>query len=237
MILIPAGEFIMGASEADEAANKNEKPRHSVYLDSYYIYKYEVTYRQFKKFLKETGYKPRGNWDRFDLPKFLDHPVMNVTYNDAAAYCRWADVKLPTEAQWEKAARGIDGRKYPWGNKWDPNKCNNMSVSDKNVIKKMNPIHAGHGTLPIGSISGDTSPYGVMDMAGNINEWCRDWYKSEYYKKSRRKNPPGPENGTERSTRGGAWSLPAARSRVTSRWSGSVDSNLDDYGFRCAMEE
>jgi len=237
MVLIPAGEFIMGAEELDKQAHNNEKPAHKVYLDAYYIYKYEVTYRQFKKFIKETGYKPIGNWDRFDKPEFLDHPVMNTTFIDAMAYCKWAGVKLPTEAQWEKAARGTDGRLYPWGNNWDPNKCNNSALDNPEIIAKMNAITDGRGSLPVGSIKADTSPYGVMDMAGNINEWCSDWYKAGYYKKSPYKNPPGPDKGFERSTRGGAWSLPPMRSRVTSRWSGSVESELDDYGFRCINEE
>ncbi|MCD4784686.1 MAG: formylglycine-generating enzyme family protein [Candidatus Eremiobacteraeota bacterium] len=237
MFLVPAGEFIMGAQKSDKQAHKNEKPAHKVNLDAFYIYKYEVTYRQFKKFMKETGYKPGGNWDRFDKPEFLDHPVMNITFIDAMQYCKWAKVELPTEAQWEKAARGADGRLYPWGNDWNPNKCNNSELEDPDLIAKMNAITSGRGSLPVGSIKADTSPYGVMDMAGNINEWCSDRYKASYYKKSPYNNPPGPDKGFERSTRGGAWSLPPTRSRTTSRWSGSVESELDDYGFRCILDK
>ena len=236
MVYIPPGEFLMGA-DSDPDAKKNEKPSHKVYLDGFYIYKYEVTYRQFKKFLRETGYKPLGNWKRGDKPGREDHPVMYTTYPDVEEYCRWAKVKLPTEAQWEKAARGTDGRKFPWGEKWNPENCNNADLSGKQILSAMADIHNGRGTLPVGSVPGDMSPYGVMDMAGNINEWCRDWYKSGYYKKSPEKNPQGPEKGTERSTRGGAWSMKMQRCRATSRWSGSVESNLDDYGFRCVVEE
>lgn len=233
MVFVPAGEFLMGAEEEDSQAKKNERPARKVYLDAYYIYKYEVTYGQFKKFLADTGYKPKGNWDRFDRPEFLDRPVMNVTYLDAEAYCKWAGVSLPAEAQWEKAARGTDGRKYPWGNQWDPNKCNNSAMNDPSLLAKTAHILDKRGTLPTGSVAGDESPYGVMDMAGNINEWCADWYKSGYYKNSPPKNPKGPEKGKERSTRGGSWSLPPDRCRASARWSGSVESELDDYGFRC----
>ncbi len=233
MILIPAGEFVMGAKDDDTDAKANEKPAHKVYLDSYYIYKHEVTYRQFKKFLDSTGYKPLGNWSRGDKPERQDHPVMYITYPDAVEYCKWAKVDLPTEAQWEKAARGSYGRKYPWGNDWDPEKCNNIELTDKDIMAKMADIHNKRGTVPVGSIPGDISPYGVMDMGGNINEWCRDWYKSGYYKKSPANNPSGPQKGTEKSTRGGAWSMGSKRCRATSRWSGSVESDLDDYGFRC----
>ena len=236
MILIPAGEFVMGAKDDDADAKANEKPEHKVYLDAYYIYKHEVTYRQFKKFLNATGYKPVGNWSRGDKPERQDHPVMYITYPDAVEYCKWAKVELPTEAQWEKAARGSDGRKYPWGNEWDPEKCNNIELTDKNIMAKMADIHNKRGTVPVGSIPGDISPYGVTDMGGNINEWCRDWYKSGYYKKSPAKNPSGPPKGTEKSTRGGAWSMGSKRCRTTSRWSGSVESDLDDYGFRCVKK-
>lgn len=236
LILIPAGEFVMGAGDDDKEAKQNEKPAHKVKLDAYYINKYEVTYRQFKNFLKKSGYKPVGNWNRFDSPEFLDHPVMNVTFLDADAYCRWAGLNLPSEAQWEMAARGTDGRKYPWGNNWDPNKCNNPETNDPEILKKMNNIQDKRGSLPPGSIASDISPYGIMDMAGNINEWCGDWYISSYYKKAPYYNPEGPDKSAERSIKGGAWSLPPARCRASARWSGSVESDLDDYGFRCGLK-
>lgn len=235
MIYIPSGEFTMGALPDDEEALENEKPAREVYLDGYFIYNYEVTYRQFKRFLEETGYEPIGNWNRFNKPEFLDHPVMNVTFVDAQAYCQWAGVSLPTEAQWEKAARGIDGRKYPWGNHWDSNLCNNIETDNPDYLSKMNPILGERGSMPAGSVTGDVSPYGVMDMAGNINEWCLDLYSSTYYKEGETRNPQGPSEGTERSIRGGSWSLPSRRCRVTARWSGSITSRLDDYGFRCVF--
>jgi len=235
LVLIPAGEFVMGADKDDQQAKQNEKPAHRVQLDAYYINKYEVTYRQYKKFLKESGYKPVGNWDRFDLPEYKDHPGMNVTFPDAQAYCRWAGLNLPTEAQWEMAARGTENRKYPWGNQWDPNKCNNSETKDPHIIRKMNHIQDKRGSLPPGSVPADVSPFGIMDMAGNINEWCSDWYKSSYYKTSPSFNPRGHDKGAERVIRGGSWSLPPSRCRASARWSGSVDSDLDDYGFRCCL--
>ncbi len=230
MILIPSGEFIMGSYKG----LKNEKPPHKVYLDAYYIYKYEVTYAMFNRFVKSTGYESYSNWSLYNKPQYQDHPVMNTTYRDVVFYCKWAGVTLPTEAQWEKAARGVDGRMYPWGNQWDPNKCNNSQMKDPSLIKKMANMYNGRGTLPVGSVLYDCSPYGVMDMAGNVREWCFDWYSPTYYKVSPYKNPVGPSKGSERVVRGGSWSLPPKWCRTSARWSGSLNSIMDNYGFRCA---
>jgi len=123
-----------------------------------------------------------------------DHPIVNVTYDDAVAYCNWAGVELPTEAQWEKAARGTDGRIWPWGNKWDNRKCH----SGESGIDK---------TTPVGSFPSGASPYGVMDMAGNVWEWCADWYDENYYQNSPSRNPqvPRPASGSSPMLRGGSW--------------------------------
>ncbi len=189
IIYIPAGDFLMGSTDADKDANDNEKPQRKVYLDAYYIYKTEVTVAQYRKFCAATVRKmpnaPAWGWKE-------NHPVVNVSWNDAKAYADWAGVVLPTEAQWEKAARGTDGRIYPWGNDWDKKKCANYANS-------------GEGTQPIGGFPMGASPYGVLDMAGNAWEWCGDRYGETYYKTALAKNPTGPVTGNYRVLRGGSW--------------------------------
>ena len=233
MILIPPGKFIMGSDPGEPGAKADESPRRKVYLGAYYVYEKEVTNGMFLRFIEETGYSPAGRWDRDSGKKYPDHPAVYVTYVDAEAYCRWAEVTLPTEAQWERAARGTDGSKYPWGNRWDSNKCNNAGTKDPELLSKMAPIVEGRGTIPGGAAPGDRSPEGVMDLAGNVNEWCLDYWSADYYKNAPSRNPAGPSSGVERVLRGGSWSLPPSRCRCASRWSGDVDSPLDDYGFRC----
>jgi formylglycine-generating enzyme required for sulfatase activity len=190
MIYIPSGKFMMGANDG----NDNEKPLHEVDLDGYWIGKYEVTFAQYDRYCGETGKENPGDegWGR------ENRPVINVSWDDAAAYCRWLSQKtglkfqLPTEAQWEKAARGSRGFQYPWGNDFDKTKCNSYeSRLDK--------------TMPVGSFPSGKSPYGCMDMAGNVWEWCADWYDNDYYKNSPSKNPPGPAHGSARVLRGGSW--------------------------------
>ncbi|MDQ7839342.1 MAG: SUMF1/EgtB/PvdO family nonheme iron enzyme [Thermodesulfobacteriota bacterium] len=202
MIFIPAGEFLRGSPE--EEGSDDECPQHRVYLDDYYIYKYEVTNAQFRKFISETGYSADGNWRDYALAGRERHPVVCVTWNDAKAYCEWAEGRLPTEAQWEKAARGGDGRKYPWGNKWDGTKCN-WDGGPK--VAHMADILLGRGTVLVGSFSEGVSPYGVHDMAGNVWEWCADRYGKNYYRSSPLRNPEGPGEGVYRVLRGGSWNI------------------------------
>ncbi len=232
MILIPPGEFIMGSEPSHPDAGANEIPPRRVYLGAYYIYKTEVTNQMFHQFARATGHSS-VRWDPAWALEYPRHPATYITYPEAEAYCRWAGVTLPTEAQWEKAARGTDGREYPWGNQWNPNWCNNVQTDDPQLLSMMAPIISGRGTLPVGSVQEDRSPYGIMDMGGNINEWCLDYYSEDYYHRGNVNNPSGPESGMERVIRGGSWSLPARRSRCASRWSGDVSSPLGEYGFRC----
>lgn len=215
MIWIPAGEFTMGSNDLDDA-----KPPHKVYLDGYWIYKTEVAVSQYRKFCKATRRKmpPAPSWGWKD-----NHPVVNVTWSDATAYAKWAGVRLPTEAEWEKAARGTDGREYPWGNKWDASKCANS------VGRRLS------GTRPVGSYPQGVSPYGVHDVAGNVMEWCADWYDAGYYAKKMNRNPKGPRSGKYRMFRGGSWGLtipglflPALRYYTNS------DRRDVSLGFRCA---
>jgi len=189
MVYVPAGEFLMGSKDGE--GQDDERPQHKVFLTGYWIYRTEVTVAQYKKFCQATGRvmatDPPWKWQD-------DHPVVNVFWDDAAAYAQWANAALPTEAQWEKAARGTDSRVYPWGNDWDGEKCQN-SVGGKNAGK----------TAPVGSMPAGASPYGCLDMAGNVWEWCADWYDAGYYKNAPARNPTGPATGTTRVLRGGSW--------------------------------
>ena len=215
MVYVPAGEFTMGDNDLNKEAY--HCPEHRIYLDAYWTYKSDVTVAQYRKFCKATGRKmppaPRWGWK-------ADHPVVNVTWYEAKAYCAWAGAALPTEAQWEKAARGTDGRRYPWGNDWDPGRL------------RWGP----GGTAPVGSDPGGASPYGCLDMAGNVWQWCADWYDDNYYAHSPVRNPAGPATGTDRVVRGGSWSGSdeyVFRSAARDYWE-PVDR--DGYGgFRCVV--
>jgi formylglycine-generating enzyme required for sulfatase activity len=195
-----------------------------VVLDSYYIYKTPVTVRQYRQFCEAQGKAmpsaPYWGWKE-------DHPMVRVSWEEAKAYCAWAGVTLPTEAQWEKAARGTDGRKYPWGNDWDSSKCQ---------CSKEKVADAG-STSAVGSYPEGTSPYGVLDMAGNVWEWCEDWYDKDYCKTAPSNDPPGPSSSPEgyRALRGGAWNDDYPDSfRCSNRdWDNPTIKYLDD-GFRGA---
>jgi len=229
LILVPAGRFVMGSREDDGSAD--EHPSHEVYLDSFLIDKYEVTNAQYKMFCDATGhlYPPdlRIGADSVPFSDFPDHPVVRVSWDDAVAYAAWAGKRLPTEAEREKAARGIDGRKYPWGDRepWEDRvlRCNYYNGRD------------GHdGTAPVGSFKAGASPYGVHDMAGNVAEWCFDWYGEEYYSQSPSSNPPGPAEGEFRVDRGGGWRSPLTDVRCAYRHRSLPTRKTEAYGFRCA---
>ena len=218
MIYIPAGEFTMG-SDDDQA---DERPAHKVELDGYWIYKHPVTVAQYRKFCAQTGHSmPEAPW--FDWNN--SHPVVNITWQDAMAYAQWAGGALPTEAQWEKAARGTSTRKYPWGNDWSADKCNGMGRLGK--------------TTAVGSYLSGVSPYGAHDMAGNVWEWCSDWYDATYYQHSPQRNPAGPQSGVFRVRRGGAWNYDGADYRCANRncldpgYAAYFDPNM---GFRVAQK-
>ena len=237
MILIPGGEFTMGAESGDKEADSDEKPARKVKLNNYYIYKYEVTNAQFNKFTQETGYKADGEWKLLYSNFSANHPVSEVSYTDAEAYAKWAGGRLPTEAEWEKAARGTDGRKYPWGNQWKNELSNNREMKGKrdNVAKleKFNGIW--FGTLPVGSYPDGKSPYGVMDMAGSVSEWCRDWYGENYYSDSVTENPQGPADGEERVLRGGSFYDKPDQMRCSSRDDDDPEKWCNLYGFRVVV--
>jgi formylglycine-generating enzyme required for sulfatase activity len=188
MILVPEGEFTMGDDRFDD-----EKPQRRVFLDAYLIGKNPVTVGEFKGYCADQGIDfskfPGPHWGWLD-----NHPMVNVTWDQARAYCKWAGGDLPTEAQWEKAARGTDGREYPWGNEWDDSRlqCSNTRFGE------------AKSTAAVGSYPSGASPYGCLDMAGNVWDWCLDWYQADYSGLSDR-NPTGPETGSRHVLRGGSW--------------------------------
>jgi formylglycine-generating enzyme required for sulfatase activity len=226
-VYVPSGQFLMGSPEEELEAGKAEKPQHSVYLSTYWIDQTEVTNAMYLRCVregvcrppKETSSKTRPAY--FDEPGFGDYPVIYVAWQDAEAYCRWAGRRLPSEAEWEKAARGIDGRVYPWGD-YPPNAgmANfNNQVGD---------------TRPVASYPAGASPYGALNMAGNVAEWVADWYDPDYYPVSSASNPTGPETGEFRLLRGGSWYSLVRAIRVASRLSNYPDLQSDAVGFRCA---
>lgn len=218
MIFVPAGKFIMG--EGGDA--------HEVHLDAFYIDRYPVTNADYKKFVDATNHAPPGHWQNGKIPQGIaNHPVVNVSWDDATAYAQWAGKRLPTEAEWEKAASWDDVKKqkrvYPWGNDFDASKCNS---SESGI----------GGTTPVGKYSpqGD-SFYGVADLAGNVREWCADWYDDNYYKNSPKENPKGPASGQYRVLRGGSWGAQQYGVRAADRGDYVPDDRTLDVGFRCAQ--
>ena len=217
MVCVPAGRFLMG--EPDQYDN----PRGTVTLDAFWIYKNDVTVAQFRKFCHATGRKmpqaPTWGWQD-------DHPVVNVSWDDARTYCDWAGAVLPSEAQWEKASRGTDGRKYPWGSNWDPAKlqCSKVKVGDAGSA-------AAVGSYPAGA-----SPYGCLDMTGNVSQWCADRYSEKYLRNSPTGNPTGPKSCLIRSLRGGSWISDLGEFfRCAFRSSGYAVGRFNYVGFRCVV--
>lgn len=209
LIWIPAGEFIRGSAEGEGAGD--ERPRSSIHLDGYWIYKTPVTVGDYLKYGEATGTEFKPVWGQGmkadpDAPEEV-FPVL-VNWFQATSYAAWAGASLPTEAQWEKAARGEDGRKYPWGNSWDPSKA---------ASYEMTVDRFKQGLFPVGSFPQGASPYGVLDMAGNAWEWVNDWYDYDAYLSDENKNPTGPKTGTHKVLRGGVSLFDERLSRTTAR--------------------
>lgn len=234
MVLIPEGAFLMGSSDKDGRIGKSvgvdEIPQHSVNLKAYYIDKYEVSNSDYKAFVDTAGYAPPESpsdkesysWKGNNIPVGQeDVPVTFVNWQDADAYCRWAGKRLPTEAEWEKAARGTDGRQWPWGNESRGDACNTKYT----VAGRL---------LPKGSITGDVSPYGVYDMCGNVAEWTSSFYLP--YTGSTLKR--GSFGEKFKVARGGSWVMPAfPYSRVSYRANSySPDYKHRGVGFRCVKD-
>lgn len=233
MVLVPAGPFPMGVPPGARDGGRDEYPRHEVFLDAYYIDKFEVTNGRYLEFMKNTGHRPPKHpndprqdlWQAGLMPESIaDRPVINVDWYDAEAYCRWAGKRLPTEAEWAKAARGTDDRRFPWGN-----------VEPTHGHLNFNQPWQGEKTLmPVGTYEAGKSPFGAYDMAGNVWEWVADWYDRLYYEKSPARNPKGPETGTHKTLRGSGWEVEAPLVRAFSRVKSDPLNRNHATGFRCA---
>ena len=199
-----------------------EVPQRRIYVDGFYIDKYPVTNEQYGKFIRATGHEEPEAWEDSDFigPK---QPVIGVIWEDAVAYCEWAGKRLPTEVEWEKAARGVDGRKYPWGNEWD----NSKLIWAKNSGEKTHPVDRVYHT--------HQSPYGAVDMSGNVWEWVHDWFDGDYYTKAPERNPQCTSSGDGRVVRGGSWDIDDPAFFRAAYRSGYLP-DLTNYfvGFRCA---
>jgi formylglycine-generating enzyme required for sulfatase activity len=250
MVYVPAGEFLMGSTQeqvdrvtescvagCDREWFAAEYPQHAVTLDGFWIGKYEVTNAQYRAFMEAGGYTHEEWWSeegwawlqraKRKQPSFwtkapwngADYPVVGVTWWEADAFARWVGMRLPTEAEWEKAARGTDGREWPWGNDWDAARTN----SAESALERTTLV----GLYPAGA-----SPYGALDMAGNVSEWCSDWRVDDYYAVSPARNPTGPLTGLERVARGGEFDAHRDWVRCAARGWGAQHSNSIRMGFR-----
>jgi sulfatase modifying factor 1 len=226
MVLIPAGPFLRGTT----AGGYDERPERHIYLDAYSIDRYEVSNHQYQAFLAATGHRKAAPPSRYaknlTAMRGLNQPVVYVSWEDADAYCRWKGKRLPSEAEWEKAMRGPDGRLWPWGNDPDHLGANWASARDGFEF-----------TAPGGSITRDISPYGVADGAGNVMEWVADWYAEEGYRDLDERNPKGPEHGIYKVLRGGGYTSTGKDVRITSRSRMVPDFRDETIGFRCAVSE
>ena len=271
MVFIPAGEFLMGSPEGEGVFD--ERPQHKVYLDDYYIDKYEVTNAQFKEFVEATGYvtdaerkgygkvwnpkekpslrlckfdvnwrrphawidnksfpnRPHPKaWENYNIEDKMNYPVIQVSWNDAQAYATWRGKRLPTEAEWEKAARGTDGRKWPWGNEF------NFDVDGVTIHANI----GSDGPLPVGSFPSGSSLYGVCNLTGNVQEWVADWYAPDYYISCSKNNPSGPDTGKFRVLRGGAWKHIKGYQVLSAQRSFQVPDYTSNFvGFRCVWSQ
>ena len=244
-VYVPAGWFWMGSDPVDARASEDELPRRRVFLDAFWIDRTEVTHAMYVEFLNKRGNGWEGGDTWFDaddpaarivqesgrweaLPAYADHPVVEVTWYGARAYCRWAGRRLPTEAEWEKAARGVEGRIYPWGE------------GREEVVQVpcgwANLAGCFFDTRPADAYEDHASPYGALNMSGNIAESVADWYRADYYQQAPDRNPPGPSSGEYKVLRGGSWTMSYLEARAASRFYSDPSFACLHHGegFRCA---
>ncbi len=260
MVYIPKGQFIMG--DNSDISKDSEKPEHLVFLDAFWIDKYEISNKQFALFVEDTNYKtlaevqgcsyeinvlecvegiswknpngPGSNLDGLD-----EYPVIQVSWSDADAYCKWANRRLPTEAEWEKAARGSYKYLFPWGNHLPENAVANFcDVNCALAWKEANFNDDYKETNPVGIYPLGASPYGALDMSGNVYEWVFDWYEEDYYSSETSwDNPKGPSTGKGKVIRGGAWDTDIRWLLTFRRHWDFADAPYPDRGFRCATSK
>lgn len=263
MVYIAAGEFTLGTSDEEVEAWLADHPRDSrgrflreqpqcrVSLEGYWIGRTEVTNAQYLRFMEATGYAAPGRWEEGRIPEGLEQfPVVFIDADDAVAYCEWAGGRLPSELEWEKAARGPEGRIFPWGEEWDSSKCRNFELiggasyeTTEESLEAFDAWTDAHdlrreGPVAVGSYPQGASPYGCLDMAGNVWEWCADRYRESIYQRYATGDLTPPERGISRVLRGGAWYMDSpAHFRSAFRFPFRPDfRQLGGYGFRCARE-
>ena len=220
-VLIPAGAFLGGDDE--------NSPRRELFVEAFYLDQYEVTVGRYARFLQATGnVRPPEEWDTVDLNNGTDLPVIGVDWQDANSYCQWVGRRLPTDAEWERAARGSDERKYPWGDEPPTSEHARFAQNYEKAVYK-------NGVARVGSHRKGTSPFGIHDMAGNAWEWTADWF-SESFPYADRRNPKGPSSGTSKVLRGGGWYDQADRLVSTKRMHANPEQRDDSIGFRCASD-
>jgi len=260
MVFVPEGDFPMGSDNDTDS----ERPKHTVWLDAFWMDQTEITNTQFDKFVKETHYQTdaeragwsyvfepsSGKWPKTEganwqhprgpasnLDGLGNHPVGYMSWNDAFAYCTWAGRRLPSEAEWEKAARGTDGRMYPWGNQKPGGKL--LNLADKSSASDFADKNIDDGyafTSPVGHYPQGASPYGAMDMAGNVWEWVNDWYRPDYYlSQTIWRNPAGPPAWAGKVLRGGSWDDTGRVTRSSLRLAYYRMDWYAYFGFRCAV--
>lgn len=222
-VYIPAGKFLMGT---DDPAVEKSNPQHEVTLSAYWIDQIEVTNAMYLRCVEAGACDEpylHGEHPYYDKPGYENYPVVFVTWFSAKKYCAWAGRRLPTEAEWEKAARGIDGRSYPWGE----------SAPEPALANFGGLLNS---PLPVDRYPGGASPFGVLNMAGNVREWVSDWFNQVFYRNPNQNNPTGPKVGTERVLRGGSFLDDARELRVFNRFEHDPSSPGINRGFRCAMD-
>ena len=263
MVLVSAGEFWMGCDEkVDSECQSDEKPGRRVYLDSFSIDKTEVTVAEYRRRVQAGRCKSEGLrmpyyrmqfYRKKEQPKWAwacnwgkggreSHPINCVDWNQAKAYCEWAGKRLPTEAEWEKAARGTDGRRYPWGNLRFGDAGKVANIADETAKREQSgwTVEEGYddgyyGTAPVGSYPEGASPYGALDMIGNVWEWVEDWYSKGYYHEGPSRNPRGPGSGKRKIIRGGSWNNRPKYARTLDRARNGPGNRAEYVGFRCAQ--
>ena len=221
MVLIPAGRFDMGSNLP---ARDEENPEHRVRMKAYYIDRYEVTNLQYKDFVHAAGYRSPVHWRNrnFTQASQANHPVVNVSWEDARAYAEWMGKRLPTEAEWERAARGDYGNEYPWGKTASQDHANFANPDSK--------------TTPVEKYPSGKSDHDVYDMCGNVGEWVNDWYDPKYYTRTAEADPQGPEDGSQKVYRGGGYHCNRMDIRAAGRHYATPKSYQEYIGFRCAMD-